>query len=143
MYFALIILFSLFFYQILFNLGKIAFLVPQFVSNFDFGPPLKLLTNFVLLFYLITQSWSSNPELDVDGYKGMLTVTCHVLIGWWLSCVMFSLDVESMEDEMHCYCHWPTRTWYVTVNKNVTCGGQHSFVTLNVQFWIGGPRLRD
>jgi len=36
----------------------------QFFFNFDFGSSLKLLTNFILLFYLITQSWSSSSELE-------------------------------------------------------------------------------
>ena len=69
------------FYVDCFFFGKIANLVPLVVSNFDFGPPLKLFTHFVLIFYPITQSWSLSPNLDVDCYKGMSTATCHILIG--------------------------------------------------------------
>jgi len=38
------------------KIGKIIFLVPLIVSNFNFDYPLKLFTNFVLLSYPIKQS---------------------------------------------------------------------------------------
>ena len=72
-------------------LGKIVFLIFHFIFNFEFCPPIKLLTNFIFVFHQITQSWSFNPQLDllqmnvdchVLRFYWMMIVTCYVLIGW-------------------------------------------------------------
>ena len=59
---------------------------------------------------------SLSPQLNVDCYKIMLTVTCHV--------------VTSNQSEHN--------TWQSSSNKNVTRDSQHYFVTVHIQLWAEG-----
>ena len=71
-------------------------------------------------------------------YKWMLTVTCYVFIGWWLSRVMFWLVG----------CHNMTRDrqhYFVTVHIQLWAEGQHCVIWLNtrtkfVNNFIGGTK---
>jgi len=98
---------------------------PYFVKSCNVSPPGHNWT-------LTVSKWRWLPRVSFlldDNYH----VSCSnwMSIPWKMKCIVVFID-QSKHD-----------MWQSSSNKIVTCGSQHSFVTVNVQLWPRGPTLHD